>query len=382
MPNKVKVKRTYTAGVTPTASELQPHEFAVNWADGVVYVKAADGTIQSVTLGGSSGGGSDSRWDLFLPAAPTSLTATGGNAQASLSWTAPTVLAQTPITDYTVQFSSNSGSTWTTFTRAASTATSVIVTGLTNGTAYVFRVAAVNGVGTGSYSSASSSVTPVAPSVITIGTQPSNQTAASGAATFSVSASVTQSATLSYQWQRSTNSGSTFAAISGATSSSLALTGLVSGDNGYQYRVLVSATGGATSVTSSAATLTVAASGPLFTSQRQYNGVTENIDLTGLNTSQVSFVKSPSAGVVGVFHNASSNYSLTITSQTTAYCAIRSPIEFPGSSYREDDGDYELNRQYTANTPFTINNVPSGVSPVEITTGNLGAGQRITLALS
>ena len=60
MANKVKVKRTYTSGVTPTASELGPHEFAINWADGVVYVKAADGSIQSVTLGGSGGGGSGS----------------------------------------------------------------------------------------------------------------------------------------------------------------------------------------------------------------------------------------------------------------------------------------------------------------------------------
>jgi hypothetical protein len=56
MPNRVKVKRTYTSGVTPTAAELGPHEFAVNWADGIVYVKAADGSIQSVTLGGSSSG--------------------------------------------------------------------------------------------------------------------------------------------------------------------------------------------------------------------------------------------------------------------------------------------------------------------------------------
>jgi hypothetical protein len=54
MPNKVKVKRTYTAGVVPTTAELQSHEFAVNWADGVVFVKAPDGTIQSVTLGGGS----------------------------------------------------------------------------------------------------------------------------------------------------------------------------------------------------------------------------------------------------------------------------------------------------------------------------------------
>jgi hypothetical protein len=57
MANRVKVKRTYTSGVTPTTAELGPHEFAVNWADGVVYVKAADGSVQSVTLGGSGGGG-------------------------------------------------------------------------------------------------------------------------------------------------------------------------------------------------------------------------------------------------------------------------------------------------------------------------------------
>jgi len=109
--------------------------------------------------------------------------------------------------------------------------------------------------------------------VITIGTQPSNQTASSGAATFSVTASVTQSATLSYQWQKSTNSGSTWTAISGATSASLALTGLTTGDNSSQYRVIVSATGGASSVTSSAATLTVVSFTPsavLLTSGTSY----------------------------------------------------------------------------------------------------------------
>jgi hypothetical protein len=104
---------------------------------------------------------------LFVPPAPTSLTATAGNAQATLSWSAPSVIAQAPITDYVVQFSSDSGSTWTTFADATSTATSATVTGLTNGTAYVFRAAAVNAVGTGAYTSASSSVTPTAGSVVT-----------------------------------------------------------------------------------------------------------------------------------------------------------------------------------------------------------------------
>ncbi len=112
---------------------------------------------------GVSGGGTDVELRaLFTPAAPTSVTATGGNAQATVSWTAPTVISVTPITDYTLQYSTNSGSTWTTFARAASTATSATVTGLTNGTAVVFRVSATNGVGTSSYSAASTAVTPAA----------------------------------------------------------------------------------------------------------------------------------------------------------------------------------------------------------------------------
>jgi len=94
------------------------------------------------------------------PDAPTSLSATAGNGQVSLSWTAPASNGGAAITDYTVQFSSNGGSTWSTFADGTSTATSATVTGLANGTAYVFRVAAVNAAGTGAYTAASSSVTP------------------------------------------------------------------------------------------------------------------------------------------------------------------------------------------------------------------------------
>jgi hypothetical protein len=122
-----------------------------------------------VEIGTAGGTGTDSDLRaLFVPAAPTSVTATGGNAQATVSWTAPAALSVLPITDYTIQYSTNSGSTWTTFTRAASAATSATVTGLTNGTAVVFRVSATNGVGTSSYSTASSAVTPAAPSAVPV----------------------------------------------------------------------------------------------------------------------------------------------------------------------------------------------------------------------
>ena len=100
----------------------------------------------------------DPRWAYLVPAAPTNVAGTAGNAQVALTWTAPSSVA--PITDYVVQYSSNSGSTWTTFSDGTSTAASATVTGLTNGTAYTFRVAAVSGIGQGAWSSASASVLP------------------------------------------------------------------------------------------------------------------------------------------------------------------------------------------------------------------------------
>jgi len=89
--------------------------------------------------------------------------ATAGNEQVAIEWTAPASNGGAPITDYVVQFSSNGGSTWTTFSRAASTATTATVTGLTNGTAYVFRVAAVNDAGAGPYVTTPGSRTPAPP---------------------------------------------------------------------------------------------------------------------------------------------------------------------------------------------------------------------------
>jgi hypothetical protein len=77
---------------------------------------------------------------------------------------------------------------------------------------------------------------------------------ASSSATFTVAAAST--ATLSYQWQLSTDAGSTFANISGATSATLSLTGLTTAESGRQYRCVVSATG-TSSVTTNSATLTV-----------------------------------------------------------------------------------------------------------------------------
>lgn len=86
---------------------------------------------------------------LGAPAAPTGFSATYGNAQASLSWTAPSDNGGSAITNYLVEFSSNGGSSWSTFAHSVSTTPSITVTGLTNGNAYSYRVSAINAVGTG-----------------------------------------------------------------------------------------------------------------------------------------------------------------------------------------------------------------------------------------
>ena len=100
---------------------------------------------------------------------------------------------------------------------------------------------------------------------ITIDSQPADASVtAPAAASFVVAASLRGAAggTATFQWAVSTDSGTTFANItdggvySGATTSTLSISDST-GLDGYQYRVVVSATGAA-DVTSSAATLTVA----------------------------------------------------------------------------------------------------------------------------
>jgi hypothetical protein len=65
-----------------------------------------------------------------------------------ISWTAPVSTGGSPITNYLVKYSSNNTDTWSTFTRADSTALSATVNGLTKGGSYTFRVSAVSDGGT------------------------------------------------------------------------------------------------------------------------------------------------------------------------------------------------------------------------------------------
>ncbi len=98
-----------------------------------------------------------------VPGAPTAVTGTPGNAQVTLSWSAPASNGGSPITGYTV--TPSIGATAQTPIAFGTAATSQTITGLTNGTAYTFRVKATNAAGTGMDSAASAAITPTAPVV-------------------------------------------------------------------------------------------------------------------------------------------------------------------------------------------------------------------------
>ncbi|WAL79152.1 putative Ig domain-containing protein [Shewanella sp. DAU305] len=95
-----------------------------------------------------------------VPSAPTIGTATAGNAQASVNFTASASNGGAAVTSYTVT-SNPSGFTGT------GVGSPISVIGLTNGVAYTFTVTATNSTGTGAASAASNSVTPASPQTIT-----------------------------------------------------------------------------------------------------------------------------------------------------------------------------------------------------------------------
>jgi hypothetical protein len=95
---------------------------------------------------------------LGAPAAPSGLTAAAapaagvGSGQVKLTWNAPAASNGSAVTDYVIESSTNGGTTWTTVNDGVSTATTTMVSGLTNGTQYSFRVAAKNAAGSGAWS--------------------------------------------------------------------------------------------------------------------------------------------------------------------------------------------------------------------------------------
>ena len=251
-----------------------------------------------------------------VPGAPTIGTATAGNASATVNWTAPASNGGSAITGYVITPSSGSPVT-------VGNVTSDTLTGLTNGTAYTFKVAAINAIGTGAQSAASNSVTPVAPATVpgapTIGTATAGN--ASATVTWTAPASNGGSAITGYVITPSSGSPVTVGNVTTDT-----LTGLTNG-TAYTFKVAaINAVGtgapsaASNSVTPTAPTVTVPGA-PTIGTATAGNGqatVTWSAPASNGGSAITGYVITPSTGSPVTVGNVTSA-TLTGLTNGTAY---------------------------------------------------------------
>jgi alpha-tubulin suppressor-like RCC1 family protein len=268
--NYVTALNNLTGGVTLAAGG----NVTISSANSTLTISASGGLDQNGTVDGGEFEGFIPQNTITITQQPAAQTASNGAATFSVSATS------TPGGTLSYQWQRQDGGFGEFFSIVGATSSTLSLSSLLNtlddGDRYRVLVSSTNAVDVTS----DSALLAVPANTITITTQPTNQSASSGAATFTAAATVSPSGTPSYQWQRSNDAGVTWANVVSATSATLSLTGLtVEADGGARFRVVVSATNAA-SVTSNAATLTVEANNTITITQQPTSQTAVNGDAT------------------------------------------------------------------------------------------------------
>lgn len=127
MAQTIKLKRSATQGASPTTSQLELGEVAINTYDGKMYIKKdVGGTESIVEIGASSGGGLTSSFTLYEYTATSSQTTFSGsdsnsNTLAYDTGTPPKILVYLNgvLLDYTTDYTATNGTSVVLTTAAA-----------------------------------------------------------------------------------------------------------------------------------------------------------------------------------------------------------------------------------------------------------------------
>ncbi len=316
--------------------------------------------------------------------AGAAITTQPSNSSACAGTNASFTIVATGAGGYQWQVSTDGGATFNDI--SGETSATLNLSGITSAmNSNQYRVVIANCGGAGLTSApATLSIIPGA----TVTTQPSATSACPGA---DASFSVVASGATAYQWQVSTNGGTSFTNIAGASSSSLTVPAVSAGMNNNQYQVLV--TGACGDVTSTSATLTVS-SGASITGQPSATVVCEGANasisvsangatayqwqvstdggttftnISGASNSTLSLngVTAPMTGnqyqviVTGACGAVtSSNATLTVNASPTVSANGPATAVCEGSSITLTGSgavSYSWNNGVTDNVPFTIN---------------------------
>ena len=326
---------------TNTSFEAANTQVATVTEDGLVTAVAPGSTSVAVTYGSISSSILVQVPPKYtVPWQPTGVSATAGNAQATVNFTDPAKDGNSPIISYTV-ISDPEGNT------GIGSSSPIVVVGLTNGAAYTFTVAANNAVGVGPASHPSNSVTPKA--TLSVPGAPTEVTAKAGNAqatvNFTPPAADGGSAITSYTV---TSSPGDIKAT--GASSPITVTGL---SNGTTYTFTVTATNaigpgpassGSNPVTPAASGYSV--SGTVACAGTGVSGVTVN--LTGAATKTTSTDSSGNYSFSGL-----SNGSYTITPSKANYAFTPTKLSVTVASANASGKNF---------TAITKPGAPTGVS--------------------
>jgi uncharacterized repeat protein (TIGR02543 family) len=207
----------------------------------------------SNSTGTSAAAASGSVTPAGAPDAPTGLNAVRGNAQATVTFTPVTGSATggPAISTYTITAYDANNNAVGTPCQASSSATSCVVTGLTNGTPYTFKATANNGLFTSSASAASSAVIPA--TVPDAPTSVSASVTTAGAATVSFTAPLNNGGVALTGFTVTSSPGG-FTCTAAANATSCVISGLT---NGTAYTFTVIATNEIGNSVASSATTSV-----------------------------------------------------------------------------------------------------------------------------
>ncbi len=294
---------------------------------------------------------------------PTSKSVTAGS---SVTFTAAASGNPTPTVQW--QMSSNGGTTFSTISGATSTSYTFTASSAESGDE--FEAVFTNSVGTVTSTPATLTIE-TAPSVTT---NPTSQTVNTGSSV-SLTAAASGNPAPSVQWEVSTNGGTNFSVITGATSTTYTFT--ASGtENGDQYEAVFSNGVGA-AATSSAATLTVDHVTNMSASQTVDSGATANFTAGSSNPSSTDTVQ----------WKVSTNGSSTFSAVSSGSGATSTTYSFTASS-GENSNQYEavfsnsLGTFTSGPATLTVDFAPTVTTSPTSQTLNSGATVTFTAAAS
>jgi fibronectin type 3 domain-containing protein len=304
-------------------------------------VLACNACSNSGSNSGNTGDGNS------VSAAPTNLSATAGNQQASLTWT-----ASSGATSYNVKRGTASGGPYTTVVSPAGT--TYADTSLTNGTAYYYVVTAVEGTGESGNSNQATATPAAAP---TAPVPPLNLTAMGGNQHVSLAWTASTSAT-SYNVKRATTNGGPYTTVASPTGTSYTDTTVTNGTPYYYVVTSVNATGQSGNSNQATATPAAAPAAPAAPLNLTATGGNQRVSLawtasTGATSYNVKRATTNGGPYTTVASPAGISYTDTTVTNETTYDYVVTAVSVSGESANSNQASATPNTTPGAPAPPT-----------------------------